>query len=56
MRITIPLVVIVAVLVGPSAFAQSPSQDNAGQISNNRRAGVAGLPGNKSGRPIGQMG
>src|SRR3984957_17925873 len=29
MRITIPLVVLVAILVGPSAFAQSPSQDNA---------------------------
>ena len=31
MRITIPLVVLVAVLVGPSAFAQSPNQDKAGQ-------------------------
>ena len=49
MRITIPLVVLVAVLVGPSAFAQSPSQDNAGQIPNNSGAGVPGLPGNKSG-------
>jgi len=49
MRTTIPLVVIVAILVGPSAFAQSPSQDNAGQIPNNSGAGVPGLPGNKSG-------
>jgi len=49
MRITIPLVVLVAVLAGPSAFAQSPSQDNAGQIPNNSGAGVPGLPGNKSG-------
>ena len=49
MRITIPLVVLVAVLVGPSAFAQSPSQDNSGQIPNNSGAGVPGLPGNKSG-------
>ena len=49
MRITIPLVVLVAILVGPSAFAQSTSQDNAGQISNNSGAGVPGLPGNKSG-------
>ena len=38
MRITIPLVVLVAVLAGPSAFAQSPSQDNAGQIPNNSGA------------------
>jgi len=49
MRITIPLVVLVAIFVGPSAFAQSPSQDNAGQIPNNSGAGVPGLPGNKSG-------
>jgi hypothetical protein len=49
MRMTIPLVVLVAVLVGPSAFAQSPSQDNAGQRPNNSGAGVPGLPGNKSG-------
>jgi hypothetical protein len=49
MRITIPLVVLVTILVGPSAFAQSPSQDNAGQIPNNSGAGVPGLPGNKSG-------
>ena len=49
MRITIPLVVLVAILVGPSAFAQSPSQDNTGQIPNNSGAGVPGLPGNKSG-------
>ena len=49
MRIPIPLVVLVAILVGPSAFAQSPSQDNAGQIPNNSGAGVPGLPGNKSG-------
>jgi hypothetical protein len=49
MRIIIPLVVLVAILVGPSAFAQSPSQDNAGQIPNNSGAGVPGLPGNKSG-------
>ena len=49
MRITIPLVVLVAMLVGPSAFAQSPIQDNAGQIPNNSGAGVPGLPGNKSG-------
>jgi hypothetical protein len=46
MRITIPLVVLVAALVGPSAFAQSPNQDKAGQ---NSGAGVPGLPGNKSG-------
>ena len=43
MRITIPLVVLVAALVGPSAFAQSPNQDKAGQ---NSGAGVPGLPGN----------
>jgi hypothetical protein len=49
MRITIPLVVLAAVLVGPSAFAQSPSQDNAEQRPNNSGAGVPGLPGNKSG-------
>ena len=49
MRITIPLVALVAIFVGPSAFAQSPSQDNAGQIPNNSGAGVPGLPGNKSG-------
>ena len=48
MRITMPLVVLVAILVGPSAFAQSPSQDNAGKL-NNSGAGVPGLPGNKSG-------
>ena len=47
MRFTIPLVV--AIFVGPSALAQSPSQDNAGQIPNNSGAGVPGLPGNKSG-------
>jgi hypothetical protein len=49
MRITIPLVVLAAVLVGPSAFAQSPSQDNGEQRPNNSGAGVPGLPGNKSG-------
>jgi hypothetical protein len=49
MRITILSVVLVAILVGPSAFAQSSSQDNAGQIPNNSGAGVPGLPGNKSG-------
>jgi hypothetical protein len=48
MRMTIPLVVLVAVLVGPSAVAQSPSQDNAAQRPNSG-AGVPGLPGNKSG-------
>ena len=32
MRITIPLFVLVAVLCGPSVFAQSPSQDNAGKL------------------------
>jgi hypothetical protein len=48
MRITIPLVVLVAVLGWPSVFAQSPSQDNAGKL-NNSGAGVPGLPGNKSG-------
>ena len=48
MRMTIPLVVLVALLVGPSAVAQSPSQDNAAQRPNSG-AGVPGLPGNKSG-------
>ena len=55
MRITIPLVVLVAVLVGPSAFAQSSSQDNAGQIPNNSGAGVPAYLGTNLGRPIGQM-
>jgi hypothetical protein len=58
MRITIPLAVLVAVLVGPSAFAQSPSQDNAAHGANNSGAGVPGLPGSKSGpahRPNGMI-
>jgi hypothetical protein len=44
MRMTIPfLAVLVAVLVAPAAFAQSPpDKPNSG-------AGVSGLPGNKSG-------
>ena len=54
MRITIPLVVLVAVLGGPSAFAQSPSQDNAGKL-NNSGAGVPGLPGNNLVPPTGKV-
>jgi hypothetical protein len=42
MRMTIPLFVLVAVLVGPAAFAQTPEKPNSG-------AEVPGLPGNKSG-------
>jgi hypothetical protein len=50
MRITMPLVVLAAVLVAPAAFAQSANPGTGGT------AGVAGQPGNKSGPPVNPKG
>ena len=52
MRITLPLIVAAAVMiVAPTAFAQSPNQQQ-----NNSGAGVAGMPGNKSGPAMNKSG
>jgi hypothetical protein len=49
------LVVLVAVLVGPSAFAQSSSQDNAGKYQTTAVPECRAYLGTNLGRPIGQM-
>ena len=55
MRITIPLVVLVAALVGPSAFAQSPNQDKAGQIQTTAVPECLAYLGTNLVQPIGKV-